>query len=80
MLGLQKGEKKGNGWHSEIGILKRLLSGGPCVMLSLRSGQTLNIPITGKSNVLEAPNFSLETLSQERNSCGQGLALEERVG
>lgn len=40
----------------------------------------LNIPITGKRNVLETPNFSLETPSQARNSCGQGLALEERVG
>lgn len=50
------------------------------MILSLRSGQTLTIPITGKNNVLEAPNFSLETPSQARNSCGQGLALEERVG
>lgn len=80
MLDLQEGEERVTFGNLKLESWNNLSSGVSCVIPSPRSGQTLDIPITGKNNVLEAPNFSLETPSQTRNSCGQGLALEERVG
>lgn len=40
----------------------------------------MKIPIIGEKNVLEATDFDLGTPTQGRNSCGQGLALAERLG
>lgn len=73
--------KKPNGWHYEMGILKLNYSSSITRMiLSLSSEQTLKTPIIGENNVVDATNFDLGIPTQGRNSCRQGLVLEEMRG